>query len=257
VPRSQRAALLRQARALNLDVILAGLDVLSGTRARLQRSGHARTLVEMALVRLCRLGDLIPLAQLTQWLGQARPEAAPRPAGDGGARAAPPEAGKKKPLPAPSAEGGGPLALTPETLPQVWSQVLRSVGGMLASDLQKAETPAISGPNTLVLSFPTGYNQAREHCQEPTRLKKVEDALQKLTGQGWQLRVESGAAAGPAAVPEAAPSAPPRPRRNAKEEAAKVPVVKRALDLFQAELKFADEGFGDDPERRPATEEDS
>jgi DNA polymerase-3 subunit gamma/tau len=263
VPRSQRAALLRQARALNLDVILAGLDVLSGTRARLQRSGHARTLVEMALVRLCRLGDLIPLAQLTQWLGQARPEAAPKPAGDGGARPAPPEAGKKKPLPTPAAEGGGPVALTPETLTQVWSQILRSVGGMLASDLQKAETPAISGPNTLVLRFPARYNQAREHCQEQARLKKVEDALRKQTGQDWQVRVESGAAAGPAPAPaptaeEAA--APPRPpRRSPKEDAEKEPLIKRAVDVLQAQVVRVDEGFAAaEPPRRPAaTEEDS
>src|SRR5205814_7329229 len=47
VPARHRDTLLRQARALGLDTILAGLDVLSTTRARLRNSNHGRTLVEM------------------------------------------------------------------------------------------------------------------------------------------------------------------------------------------------------------------
>jgi hypothetical protein len=131
---------------------------------------------------------------------------------------------------------------------------------MLASDLQKANPPAISGPNTLVLHFPAGYNQAREYCQEPARLKRVEDALRKQTGQGWLLRVEFGEAAGPAPAAEEAAAPPPRPpRRSPKEDAEKEPLIKRALDVLQAQIVRVDEGFAaSEPERRPApTEEDS
>ena len=53
-----------------LDTILAGLDVLSSTRARLRNSNHGRVLVEMALVRLGRLDDLVSLTQLAQGAGQ-------------------------------------------------------------------------------------------------------------------------------------------------------------------------------------------
>ena len=55
VPAAAGATLDRQAKALKLDTILAGLDVLATTRNRLRDSSHGRTLVEMALVRLCRL----------------------------------------------------------------------------------------------------------------------------------------------------------------------------------------------------------
>ena len=68
VPSRCRPDLIRQGKALTLDAVLAGLDVLSTTRLRLRDSSHGRTLVEMALVRLCRLSDLLPVAQLAQML---------------------------------------------------------------------------------------------------------------------------------------------------------------------------------------------
>ena len=68
VPSRCRPDLQRQAKALTLDAVLAGLDVLSATRNRLRDSSHGRTLVEMALVRLCRLSDLLPVGRLAQLL---------------------------------------------------------------------------------------------------------------------------------------------------------------------------------------------
>src|SRR5262249_32834591 len=72
VPTRHHETLRKHSRLVSLDAVLAGLDVLSATRARLRGSNHARTLVEMALVRLGRLGDLVALSQLSQWLSQAR-----------------------------------------------------------------------------------------------------------------------------------------------------------------------------------------
>ena len=51
-----------------LDTVLAGLDILQSAKSRLRGSGHGRVLVEMALVRLCRLDDLVSLTQLAQML---------------------------------------------------------------------------------------------------------------------------------------------------------------------------------------------
>jgi DNA polymerase-3 subunit gamma/tau len=246
VPTRLREALAKQAKALNLDTILAGLDVLSSAKARLRGSSHGRTLVEMALVRLGRLDDLVPLAQLTQWLGQTRPESA-RPTNES-ARVAPPEGIKKNSLTA-AANGStptGPVNLTTETLPQVWEQVLRAVGPLLTADLEKGGLPAIFAPNTLVLQFAPLYNQACEHCQEPTRTARVEDALKKLTGKAWVFKVEAtpGATISAPAAGEDDSNAPPRPRRNHKEEAEKEPLIKRAIEALGAQLVRVDEGFG-------------
>jgi DNA polymerase-3 subunit gamma/tau len=118
---------------------------------------------------------------------------------------------------------------------------------MLASEVGKANFLAISGPNTLVLRFPAAYNQAKEYCQQPDRLARLEEAVRKLTGRPWSVRVEVAAepAAGPGnGAANGAGAARPRARRGAKEEAEKLPLVRRALDVLGATITRVDEGFG-------------
>jgi DNA polymerase-3 subunit gamma/tau len=253
VPPRRRPDLERQAKALTADAVLAGLDVLSAARGRVHTSSHGRTLVEMALVRLCRLSNLLPVAQLAQLVNQPRSE----PAGNGAASAravAPPEGVKKNALTG-AANGAGAVAADgPEALGRQWPEVLLAVGPMLASQLEKAGIPATIGPNTLVLRFPVAYNQEREHCQEPSRLTKIETIVRRVTGRQWNLRVE-GDAAGPSApaAPAAEPAAP-RNRRNARAEAEKDSLVRRALDALGAQLLRVDDDFGAAAER-PAADE--
>jgi DNA polymerase-3 subunit gamma/tau len=248
-----RDALAKQAQALPLDTILAGLDILAATRQRLEGSNHARTLVEMALVRLGRLEDLASLPQLTQLLAGGRPEAVPMRPGGGTAavRALPPEATvKKKPL-SPAGEGladDGPVELTPANLPDVWPRVVSSVGAILGRQLEFAGIPAIFAPNSLALHFPASYNQAREHCQRPTSVARIEEVLRKATGQNWTLRIESGGGPTPAAEPERVEALPPtRTRRNPREEADNDPLIRRALNVLGAQVVRVDEGFSTGP----------
>ncbi len=263
VPSRHHEALRRQA-ATSLDSVLAGLDVLSTTKARLRGTNHGRTLVEMALVRLSRMQDLVALPQLAQWVAQLRN--APANSAPPG-RSVPPEGIKKKPLigapeapttgngpaPAPAiAPTGGALPMTPETLPQLWGQTLASLGGMLAAELQKGGIPAISGPNALVLHFPLAYNRSKEFCEAPERLARVEEALRRTLGKACQLRLEK------APQGEVAPNAesgegsagkePAQARRNPKEEAEKVSVVKRAIDVMGATIQRVDDNFGAPPD---------
>src|SRR5262249_12522942 len=65
----ERLALLRQAKSIQLDTILAGLEILTTAKARLRGSTHSRVLIEMALIRLCRLEDLIAISDLVKQLG--------------------------------------------------------------------------------------------------------------------------------------------------------------------------------------------
>src|SRR5262249_45825848 len=156
--------LRRHGKMVTLDGVLAGLDVLATTKARFRGSNHARTLMEMAVVRLTRLNDLASLSQLAQWLGQVRadprgagpgPEAAPSP---GGPRPPVPELVKKNSLTGGAEPADPPLGEAPpfseETWPYYWPQNVASVGGMLSGELAKAGLPAISGPNALVFRFP-------------------------------------------------------------------------------------------------------
>ena len=194
VPSRHREKLAQQAKALNLDAILAGLDILSLAKSQLKNSNHGRTLVEMALIRLGRLENLVALPYLVRLLHQhaAADQLLAAPA----VSAAPPEGVKKKLL-APAPENGAtqPQSLTSENLPEMWAQTLRKVPGMLARSLERGGIPAISAPNRLVFRFPSEYNGAKEHCQDPSCVAQVEAALRELTGQPWVLRVESLTAA--------------------------------------------------------------
>jgi len=251
-----RQTIAEQSRTLQLDTILAGLDILSNARSRLQYSSQGRTLVEMALVRLGRLGQLLAVGQLSQMLGQLASGGAIQvpssPAASAGAAArpvSPPEAVKKNIL-SPAADPSATptiLALSAETLPQVWDQVLSQVGGMFALQLERAGLPAIFGPNTLALRFPVHYNGEQNYCQESSRVARVEEILKKILGRPTSLRIETVPAVGPMerlAPPSESPPGPPRAQRNPKEDAEKEPLIRRALDVLGAQIVRADVGFG-------------
>jgi DNA polymerase-3 subunit gamma/tau len=273
MPDRYRETLSRQAAAVPLDSILAGLDILAATKSRLRTTAHGRVLVEMALVRLGRLDHLVSLAQLAQWLDQptasdsgARRPAPPTQPTLAGLRAAEqvesPEAAKKKLVAAPEATpASSSLTLTSESLPQIWREVLAQVGRMHGAELERSGLPAISAPNALVLRFPVSYNSQREYCQEPAKVARVEDVLRKLTGRAWLLRVESAGGEPSVAAPPAdnAENSSLRSRRQ-RAEVEQEPLIKAAIDLLEARVVHVDDGFGTVPaalsERTDAPEEE-
>src|SRR6266851_8161637 len=230
VPSRHRETLIRQSKAISLDTILAGLDVLGTTKARLRGSNHGRVLMEIALVRLSRLDDLVSLSQLTQWLNprdgrESKTENRESRIEDRGSRmegretriegrgskieegrhsrsvmhdppSSPPELSSSIPHPESSNLGSqsanGAKELTEATLADLWPGILSQLGPMLAGNLDKAKRAAISGPKTLVLTFPSRYNHERDYCQESTRVARIQDAIRKVTGQFWTIRVEAG-----------------------------------------------------------------
>ena len=67
---NQQEALKKHAQSIKLDGILAGLEVLTATKSRMRGSTHTQVLLEMAVVRLCRLGELLSVGELLQALSQ-------------------------------------------------------------------------------------------------------------------------------------------------------------------------------------------
>jgi DNA polymerase-3 subunit gamma/tau len=258
-----RETLAKQAAALKLDTILAGLDVLNTTKMRLRGSNHGRVLLEMALVRLGRLDDLVSLSQVAHLLSGARSAEGGAPEQRSTLRAPrstqePPEGGQKK-SPLTAAEvtpTAATLPLSEESLPRVWQEVLAQAGPMLARELEKAGPPAIFGPNTLVLRFEPRYNAQREYCSEPTRVQRIEGLLRQITGHAGQLRIESVGSGAVAASPEAAADATTsQPRSRLKRaDVAHEPLLKRAADVLGAQVVHREEGFGAAPGSADAQE---
>ena len=267
LPPRHRPTLVQQAEALSLDTILAGLEVLDTTKARLRVSSHPRVLIEMALVRLGRLDDLLSLTQLAQWLdqgpgaGSVRTEtskstvSAARSEGAATARQGVPagssEALKKKLIP--GEDGYRPpvrLPLSVESLPALWQEILQRTGPLLARELSRAEMPAISGPNTLVLRFPIDYNAAREYIEQPGTVARIESLLEALTGAKCNLRVD-GAPATAVGNPSATANRKEEtqsPYRRKQAEALKEPLVRKAMERMGAQILEVDDGFGAVPE---------
>jgi DNA polymerase-3 subunit gamma/tau len=255
-PARHREALFRQASAVNLDTVLAGLDVLISTKNRLRGGGHLRTLMQMALIRLCRLEDLAPISQVALWLSQ--PGSVPAgPAQSRGTVAARtpsvaplPEAKKKADPTKPVARG----ELNAESLPQIWAEVLAEVGPMLAKSLENA-VPAISGPKGLVLSFGPEYTTRYQHCTLPDNVQRVESALRERTGLGCSVRLERSGTLNGAANGQPPPTAA-APRQRPQDTIERFPLLQRVVDVFHAIPMAVDSQFGETQSQPvPATAE--
>ena len=72
-----RAKLSAQISRINLDTVLAGIDVLTTAKSRMRTSSHTRILLEAALVRLSRLENMLAVSELAQQI--QRGEATPLP----------------------------------------------------------------------------------------------------------------------------------------------------------------------------------
>lgn len=264
VPSRHREALFVQAQTMSLDTILAGLDVLSTTRMRLKGTSQGRILVEMALVRLGRLEDMVALSQLTQWIREAPKDGSAPAIQVSGASSG---AVKKK---TPTSEVRSlseeelskPVALTAENVEVVWKSTLEQVGQFLRRYFSAANTPAISGPKTLEVSFPRDYNHQHSYCQEPERVRQVEEILQKITGEEWQIRVELSSEASAngqngSSRPGLNNSESPLLRqRRLREEIQSVPLIERAIEVLGAEVRRVDLGF-QIPDTNPVPAEDT
>src|SRR5262249_9333762 len=98
------------------------------------------------------------------------------------------------------------------------------------------------------------YNAQYERCQEPAPKAQLEEALRKVTGRTWHLRVEletgSPGAASPAPVAED-PETPQSRSRRQRTEAMQTPLLKRAVDTLEPQMIHMDEGFGGAPTAGP------
>lgn len=251
-PVRHRETLAKHAAAMSLDTIMAGLDILIQAKTKVRIAGQIKTLLQMALIRLCRLDDLVPVSQLASLIGQlgpssAAPSAARTLAGSSTYADATQssDAKKKAELIEPS-----PVAaeLNAETLSVIWPQIVSDIGGMLGSQLQRAGLPAIFGPNTLVLTFPAEYNTYYEHCSNPVNKQRIEGALRQRAGPGWTVRLDRRSSPAPSAAVNgeaATPAAPAISRRARYQELMqKIPLLKRVEEKLGALPMDIEEEFG-------------
>ncbi|HAY82402.1 MAG TPA: DNA polymerase III subunit gamma/tau [Planctomycetaceae bacterium] len=244
---ADHAQLVEGGKALGLETILAIAQILDQTLVRLRQSVHARTLVEVALVRICSLENLDDLTAVIQAVQQGQatapaprgPAAAPAPSRPSSPQ---PRAAQKKTelVPQAAAEEPAPVAAAaPPDRPQgtqsaseLWKQTLASLEDMTADHARKASGVAISAPNRLVVTFGARYSFSKDSCERPQQRARIEAALSRVAGRTMRLDFEI---AGGGAV-ERPQRKPVKTRVQRIREAESHPLVEKAIELFDCEV---------------------
>jgi DNA polymerase-3 subunit gamma/tau len=241
---TEYAELVEAGRRLGLETNLAAIQILDQSIMRMRQSTHTRTLLEIALVRICQLENLDDLAGIVSQLRSGVAPAPTRPA------AASP---RPTPPPAPAAEKktekipdiASPLTvadrpatpITRESATSIWKQAIAKIEDMTADYAAFCDEVAISAPNRLVASFKASYTLQKESCEKPERKARIEQALQQVTGQ----RIHVDFAVRREEVSEAVRQQPRPSLRQRMRDFEKHPLVKQAIDMFEAEITRIEE----------------
>jgi DNA polymerase-3 subunit gamma/tau len=232
---SQAEEISEMGRRLGVATILAIGQILDQTSARMRVSMHGRTLVEMAVVRICQLGELDDLAALiAQFRGGAIESPSSRPAAAERAVGAP---GRTFP-PAPPSKKNGEAASRANGLSN-------AVASATASK-PNAVIPPPPNPFTTKSTFtPPAPMKPTASAQIPPRQPTATSAASAAN----DLLAESADEAEPARPTESvldrfqrnmaaggsAETETTSPRTSRREQLAKVaeqPFVRRAMELF-------------------------
>ncbi|MEQ8634713.1 DNA polymerase III subunit gamma/tau [Gimesia maris] len=214
-----RASLQRQAEAWGIQTCLAAFQILNEARNRMFRASHGRALVELALIRMSLLEDLDLLSRFLSSGGQipAAPVAVRQasPSLSAAAVSQPvseppitpqestePSSDQKKiekkneiesPVASESIESSPPAAETVPFRPGMesllLSQLIENTEDLLKDSLKGVTSIAISGPKQLDLQFSKSYNFSKQYCERPEMLARLENSLEKVTGERIKIRL--------------------------------------------------------------------
>ncbi len=265
---AEHAQIKQLGESLGLETLLAMAQILDHTLTRLRQSTHVRTLVEVALVRLCKLEDLDALPGLVAALrDRTTPPALAsggRPPSASGGRKPTEESGVRGQESAVRGQGTGDSSLaagdqkkTPDDAEPVsvaapptadlppldatsaaaaWKQTLAEIGDMTEVYGGKADVVAISGPNRLVVRFRKDYTQALQFCERPDKRQRLEQTLSRIAGRNLRLdfALVQDESADSSSPPQ--PAKPPVNRRQRQQELMRHPLIRKASELFDTEI---------------------
>ena len=238
---------------MGLETILAAVQILDHSLTRMRQSTHLRTLLETALVRICRLEALEELSELIAQLRQGdlpAPCGAGEPAaGPGVARTAaapsspaPPDGQKKKAEPSEGpADDAVPTQpverLSADSAERIWKRAMAQLGDMTADHGARYDRVVFAGPDQLVVGFREAYTLDKERCERPERKARIEEALARVVGHPVRLVLDI--VSDPPSPP--AMRRPPLSRRERMRQQEAHPLVRRAIELFDAEITDVEE----------------
>jgi DNA polymerase-3 subunit gamma/tau len=227
---SQAAEVTEVGRQLGLSTILAICQILDQTAARMRVSMHGRTLVEIALVRICQLDELDDLAAV---VAELRGNESDRPA-------------DSRPLAADMSAGTAAKKNAEPTTPRAtglagaFQGQLLAIGSAGASNQSTRPADSANVSPVVPLQESVALRHDPAHRNGETAASAVDNSAESAPTEQSVLAQWKQALANP--VPERSVTAPPRPsRREQLAAAAERPFVQRAVELFNvspAQIKY-------------------
>lgn len=215
----QRPVLLAQAGRWGLQTIVAAMQIMAETKARMQRVTYGRALAELALIRISMLEDLDRIDELVARLkgggGANLPASPPRLQNSARELPATDVAGEKKndvdrpsrteiarvaPDPnmtgeseaEPEIDSAPPQAALIDWKPgcekDLHAAILGRLNDMIGAHLNRVAKTAISGPSQLDFLFPSNYDLDRRLCDRPEVVNRLEQIVFELVGKRVRVR---------------------------------------------------------------------
>ena len=245
VPSRLRETLQEQAKNVSPERILEMMDLLAGCRARMRGTTYTRTLLEMTLVRLCRLDAFLDLSQVTA----APPSGVQRPVRPAEKPASMPAVHRSaspatRVTPVEVAEAP-PVLLTADSVQQIWQTVAEQCDDVTKGMCSQVSRIEYVPPGRLEVHLQSPL--AKKHCEEPARLESLTQKLTALTGKALRLELhvaESG---------DAKPNRRGPSELQLRETARQNPIVQRAQEVLSARLVGrVQSSMTENPESEPA-----
>ena len=183
--------------SLGLETILSIVQILDHSITRMQSSLHGRTLLEVAIVRICNLENLNAISDLVNQIGSTTPAPKSRMAAPK-KKLAPQHNGPSEPTEVKkdstssahsSTAASSPLPeaskLTGNNIAKMWEAAANYVGDVTADMATQYTKIELQGRQVLV-TF--GEKHICEFCRKPDRTEALKDALTQLSGETISLQ---------------------------------------------------------------------
>ncbi len=242
-------------RQLGTANLLAMLQIIDQTLARMRTSGHPAMLAEMAVIRLAGLEDLQSLAAAIDQVAAATPPAgAPPPA----QAVAPPSRPPVPPAPpapqkktteltadddTPRPAAAPAVAVPPPPLPAdahaTWQAVAATLDGLLA-DFAAEAVSAAWRDECLEVTLPATATTAAAFLRRPESTAAITRGLAAAVGRRVRHAVSLAEADADAVAATPVPAQPPRPvvsQAALLREVSEHPLVAHAMTVFDAAIR--------------------
>jgi len=225
---------------LTLDHIQELFRVFLQAEDGIRTSQHPWFVVEMAVVRACRVGGELPGTPFPAKPVVKAASPPPQSATPSVSSAAPPAAKAAAPQAAPPMQSGRPQADSPESAALDWVAVVTRVQAErpnIGAFLEESAFMGLSG-DVVTIGFPASASAAMKTIQQKGAQQAVEDACSALAGRHVRVRVTvlDGGADAPT-VAKLKRERDATTERHLREEVLSNPLVKEVLSVFGGEVK--------------------